>query len=55
MHRSAGHMEKGLANPSKTLAHGQSLSDQQDAPSGGQEGSVFSLVFQSVPERLEWV
>lgn len=55
MHQSAGHMEKGSANPPKTLGHGQSPSDQQDVLSGGQEGSVFSLVFQSVPERLEWV
>lgn len=53
MQQSAGHMEKGLANSPKTSGHGQSLSDQQDVPSGDQERSVFSLGFQSVPERLE--
>lgn len=55
MHQSAGRMEKVLANPPKTLGHGQSPSDQQDVPHGGQERSVFSLVLQSVPERLEKV
>lgn len=55
MHQSAAPMMKGLANPPKTLGHGQLLSDQQDVPSGVQEGSVFSLVLLSVPERLERV
>lgn len=55
MHYSAVHMMKGLANPPKKLGHGQLLSDQQDVPSGVQEGSVFSLVLYSVPERLERV
>lgn len=55
MHQRAGHMKKGLANPPKTLGHGQSLSEKQDVSSGVQEGSVFTLLLQTAPERLEKV
>lgn len=45
MHHSAGHMEKGLANPSKTLAHGQSHQISRMHPVEVKRGLSSALFF----------